>query len=36
MFDHPLSLQGVYESILYVYFLSKMQKKEYLRAHWQK
>ena len=27
MFDHPLSLQGVYSSILYVNFQSKMQKK---------
>ena len=36
MFHHPLSLQGVYSSILYVYFHSKMQKKQYLCVHWQK
>ena len=27
MFDHPLSLQGVYSSIFYVNFHSKMKKK---------
>ena len=27
MFDHPYSLQGVYSSILYANFYSKMQKK---------
>ena len=27
MFDPPFRLQGVYASILYVYFRSKMQKK---------
>ena len=35
MFDHPLNLQGVYSSNLYVNFHSKMQKQN-LRAHWQK
>ena len=32
MFDPPFRLQGVYASILYVYFRSKMQKKQYLRV----
>ena len=36
MFCHALSLQGVYSSILYKSFYSKMQKKQYLHVHWQK
>ena len=39
MFDPPFRLQGVYASILYVYFRSKMQKKTVLACptiHWQK
>ena len=35
MFDHPLSLEGIYPSYN-DYFHSKMQDKNYLRVHWQK
>ena len=31
-----LSLEGVYSSILYVSFHSKMQTKQLLRVNWQK
>ena len=36
MFDHPLSLQGPFSSILCVNFHNKMQKKQSLGVHWQK
>ena len=35
MFDHPLSLQGVYSSIFYANFHSKMQKR-HLHVQWQR
>ena len=36
MFDHPLSLQGVFSSILCINFPNAKTKKANLRAHWKK